>query len=217
MNTIPDQEQYWDKVSEEKEFPTPFQIGEFGKYISKEMHILDIGCGYGRTLNELYNSGFRNLVGIDFSQGMITRGLKMYPHLKLIKNDNDILPFPDNSFEAVILIAVLTCIAEEKEQHKLITEVLRVLKAGGILYINDFLINQDQRNVERYNKHKEKYGTYGIFELFENGVTAVVRHHSKEHIIAITKDFQEMIFEPVIYITMNGNKSNGFYYIGKKK
>lgn len=217
MNIIPDQEQYWDKVSEEKEFPTPFQIGEFGKYVSKEMNILDVGCGYGRTLNELYNSGFKNLVGIDFSRGMINRGLKMYPHLKLQKNDNGILPFPDNSFDAIILIAVLTCIADGNEQHKLIAEILRVLKTAGLLYINDYLINQDQRNIARYNKYKEKYGTYGVFELSERGVMAVVRHHTKEHIFEITKDFQEITFKPVLYTTMNGNKSNGFYYIGKKK
>jgi len=217
MSMIPDQEKYWDKVSEEKEFPTPFQIAEFIKYVSEEKNILDVGCGYGRTLKELYDHGFRNLTGVDFSQGMINRGLRMYPYLKLIKNDNGILPFPDKSFDAVILIAVLTCIAESKEQCGLISEISRVLKGNGILYINDFLLNQDQRNVERYDKYKEKYGTYGIFELFEGGVTAVVRHHTREHIFEITDDFHPLAFEPVTYTTMNGNKSNGFYYIGKKK
>jgi ubiquinone/menaquinone biosynthesis C-methylase UbiE len=217
MDKIPDQKEYWDKVSEEKEFPTPFQIEEFRKYVSKEMHILDIGCGYGRTLNELYRSGFKNLTGVDFSQGMIGRGLKMYPHLKLLKNDNGTLPFGDNSFDTIILIAVLTCIAEDKEQCNLIAEILRVLKPGGILYINDFLINQDQRNIERYNNYKEKYGTYGVFELSESSVVAIIRHHTKEHIFEITEGFQKIIFEPVVYTTMNGHKSNGFYYIGRKK
>ena len=108
MNTILDQEKYWDKVSEEKEFPTPFQIQEFEKYVSKDMNILDIGCGYGRTLNELHNQGFKNLTGIDYSQGMINKGLRLNPYLNLIKNDGYTIPFPDSKFDAVLLISVLT-------------------------------------------------------------------------------------------------------------
>ncbi len=213
MPTTADQEQYWDKVSDKKEFPVPFQIDEFKKHVSKEMNVLDVGCGYGRTLNELHKDGFKNLVGVDFSKGMINRGSKMYPHLKLIKNENGLLPFPDNTFDAVILIAVLTCIWESEEQYKLVSEIRRVLNNDGILYISDFMLNQDKRNIERYEKYQDKYGRYGIFELPEG---AVVRHHTKEHVLEITNDFQNVAFEPKIYATMNGNRSNGFYYIGKK-
>ena len=213
-NLAADQEQYWDKVSGEKEFPIPFQIDEFKKHVSKEMNVLDVGCGYGRTLNELHNDGFQNLAGVDFSKGMINRGSKMYPHLALTKNDHGLLPFPDNTFNAVILIAVLTCIWESEEQRKLVSEILRVLKDDGVLYLSDFILNHDQRNIERYGKYLDKYNKYGIFELPEG---AVVRHHTKEHVLEITNDFQNVVFEPKIYATMNGNRSNGFCYIGKKK
>jgi len=214
MKEIHDQEKYWDEVAEEKEFPTPFQIGKFEKYILKERSILDVGCGYGRTLSELYNHGFKNLTGIDYSQGMINRGLKSYPYLNLIKNDGESIPFHDNEFDAVLLIAVLTSNIKDEEQENLISEISRVLKDGGILYINDYLINQDERNLERYNKYEDKYGTYGIFELPEG---AVLRHHTDEHILKLTKGFKELIFKNTVYDTMNGHKSNGFYYIGRKK
>jgi SAM-dependent methyltransferase len=123
-------------------------------------------------------------------------------------------PFDYDTFDAVLLLALLTCIVEDEEQKKLINEIQRVLKDNGILYINDYMINDDQRNIERYDKFKDKYGKYGVFELPEG---AVVRHHTKDHILDITKDFHGLVFEHVIYTTMNGNKSNGFYYIGKKK
>ncbi|MCM1498393.1 MAG: class I SAM-dependent methyltransferase [Clostridium sp.] len=58
-------------VSGQKEFTTPFQANEFAKYVEPDGNILDIGCGYGRTLNELYQNGYRNLIGMDFSNGMI--------------------------------------------------------------------------------------------------------------------------------------------------
>lgn len=214
MKEIHDQEKYWDEVAEEKEFPTPFQIKKFEKHISKEMRILDVGCGYGRTLSELYNHNFKNLTGIDYSQGMINRGLRLYHYLNLIKNDGDTIPFPDNEFDAVLLIAVLTSNIKDEEQENLISEISRVLKDDGILYINDYLINQDERNLERYHKYKDKYGTYGVFELPEG---AVFRHHAEEHILKLTDGFEELVFEKTVYDTMNGHKSNGFYYIGKKK
>lgn len=214
MENIPNQEKYWDKAAEKKEFPTPFKIEEFEKFVSHEMNILDVGCGYGRTLDELHNQGFENLAGIDYSQGMINRGLRERPYLNLIKTDGDQIPFPDNEFDAVLLVAVLTSNTKDEEQENIISEISRVLKNGGILYLTDFLINQDKRNIERYQKYEDKYGTYGIFELPEG---AVLRHHTEEHIFKLTKDFKNLLFEKTVFDTMNGHKSNGFYYIGKKK
>jgi SAM-dependent methyltransferase len=71
LDILLNQERYWDKVSDAKEFTTPFQINAFKNYASRESKILDVGCGYGRTLNELHEWGFKNLFGVDFSQGMI--------------------------------------------------------------------------------------------------------------------------------------------------
>jgi len=211
---IHNQEKYWDKVAEEKEFPTPFQIKYFEKCVSKEMNVLDVGCGYGRTLNELYSHGFENLTGIDYSQAMINRGLRHYPYLNLIKTDGERIPFPDKEFDAVILLAVLTSSYKDDEQINIISEISRVLKDDGILYINDYLINQDERNLKRYHKYKNKYGKYGVFKLPEG---AIFRHHTEKHIMELTKGFQELVFEKTVYNTMNGHKSNGFYYIGKLK
>lgn len=213
MNKIHNQQKYWDKVAEEKKFPTPFQIEEFKKYVSSEMNILDVGCGYGRTLNELYNQGFKNLTGIDYSRSMIKRGLRLHPQLNLLKTDGNKIPFSNNEFDAVLLIAVLTSSYTDEEQENLISEISRVLEEGGILYINDYLLNQDERNLKRYHEFKDKYGKYGIFELPEG---AVFRHHTREHILKITKNFEELVLQNTIYNTMNGHKSNGFYYIGRK-
>jgi ubiquinone/menaquinone biosynthesis C-methylase UbiE len=178
------------------------------------MTILDVGCGYGRTLSELHDSDFVNLYGVDYSQGMIDRGQRLHPYLDLRKNDGSTLPFENGAFDAVILIAVLTCIAESEGQRGLISEIERVLKDGGVLYINDYLLNTDQRNIARYDKARKKYGVYGIFELPEG---AVVRHHTPDHISDITSSFDRLVFETVVYTTMNGNRSDGFYYLGRKK
>ena len=44
-----------------------------------EKRVLDVGCGYGRTLDELYQMGYCNLIGIDFAESMINRGRRQFP------------------------------------------------------------------------------------------------------------------------------------------
>ncbi|MDE6318747.1 MAG: class I SAM-dependent methyltransferase, partial [Lachnospiraceae bacterium] len=141
------QNEYWNSVSEKKEFTTPFQVEAFSKYVSKDSCILDVGCGYGRTLDELYHYGYHNLIGIDFSSGMIERGKQQFPYLDLRVKEDAKIALPDASVDAVILFAVLTCIRTNEEQEQLLSEIRRVLKPHGILYVNDFLLNTDERKL----------------------------------------------------------------------
>ena len=212
MDMIMKQEEYWNSVSEKKEFTTPFQAEEFSKYVKKDSCILDVGCGYGRTLDELYHNGYRNLIGIDFSGSMIKRGKHQFPYLDLRVKKDAKIDLPDASADAVILFAVLTCIRTNEEQEQLLSEIQRILKPQGILYVNDFLLNTDERNLSRYEKFKDIYGIYGVFELPEG---AVLRHHDEKWIKQLLKDFSEQEYERLTFTTMNGHKSNGFYFIGK--
>ncbi len=209
-----EQKDYWNKVADKKEFSTPFQFDIFQSIVSREAKILDVGCGYGRILGQLYNDGYCNLIGVDFSSKMISRGKEQYPYLDLRVKAEKNLEFEDNTFDAVILFAVLTCIVEDAEQVQLLKEIERVLKPGGVIYINDFILNEDQRNLNRYKEFESKYQKYRVFQLPEG---AVVRHHDIPWIEQCIKPFDKVVFEKVTYITMNGNKSNGFYFLGSKK
>lgn len=209
-----EQKKYWDNASQTKQFTTPFQADTFCEYVKKDATVLDVGCGYGRTLDELYRQGFQHLIGIDFAEGMIKRGKFQFPYLDLRVKKTAAIDLPDNSVDAVILFAVLTCITSNTEQLSMISEIRRVLKPGGILYINDFLLNTDERNLARYKKYESKYQTYGVFELPEG---AVCRHHSEVWIKELLRSFCEYRFEHLTFTTMNGNTSNGFYFIGANK
>ena len=197
-----DVKEYWNSVSNEKEFTTPFQIDEFSKYVDKKGKILDIGCGYGRTLNELYNVGYKNLIGIDFSEGMIKRAKEKYHNIDFYVKNGEKLDIKDSSIDGVILLGVLTCIVSGDKQKELINEIYRVLKPGGIIYINDFLLNEDKRNKERYEKYKDKYGVYGAFELSEGGS---FRHHTEKWIDELLDCFKQKCFNKLVYKTMNGH------------
>ncbi len=208
------QKEYWNSVADKKEFTTPFQAEEFSKYVKRDSRILDVGCGYGRTLDELYHNGYHNLIGIDFSSGMIERGKQQFPYLDLRVKEDTKIALPDKSVDAVILFAVLTCIRTNEEQEQLLSEIQRVLKPQGILYVNDFLLNTDERNLSRYEKSQKTYGMYGVFELPEG---AVCRHHDEVWVKQLLKGFSEREYEHLTFTTMNGNKSKGFYFIGALK
>ncbi|MEH7462281.1 class I SAM-dependent methyltransferase [Bacillus thuringiensis] len=204
------QKEYWNEVANEKQFTTPFQFEWFSKYVNKEAAILDYGCGYGRTLLELKETQFMNLYGVDFSEEMIKRAKLQHSDIYFEVIESGKIPFQNHSFDAVLLFAVLTCVYNNEEQEAILQEVKRVLKPGEIVYINDFLLNGDERNRNRYAKYDEKYHTYGVFELPDG---AVLRHHNEERVKEWTSDFQQLEYEKVEYVTMNGNRSNGLVYM----
>jgi len=207
------QKTYWDKVAGYKSFTTPVSTELLKKYLEPDSRILDFGCGQGRILQQLKNEGFQNLSGVDMSENMIEIAGKNLPRADFKVNVGVIIPYDDSPFDCVIVAAVLTCIINSDEQRKLIAEIKRVLKPEGIVYINDFLINDDQRNVSRYEKHEKRYGIYGVFEI-EEGVA--MRHHTHQWISELTSSFTKLLFEEKTYTTMNGHISKGFCFIGKR-
>lgn len=205
---------YWNRVAREKRFSHPLRLEWLARYSNQQARILDYGCGYGRTLADLSEAGFQNLVGVDFSEAMLARALVALRRPGLVRNDGISLPFKNDSFNAVLLFAVLTCIPDGNEQRLLLAEAARVLRRGGLIYLSDLLINDDRRNRERYEQYAEAYGCYGVFELPEG---VVVRHHQREWIEEITSSFQQLEYEPFTVTTMNGNASAAFQYLGCKQ
>lgn len=206
---------YWDRVAHEKRFSHPLRRDWLGQYLKNpRATIVDYGCGYGRTLAELSAAGYENLFGVDFSEEMLARARVEAYGPGLVRNDGHSLPFKNNSLDAVLLFAVLTCVPDSDEQRILLGETKRVLRPGGLLYLSDVLINNDRRNRERYEQHARAYGCYGVFELPEG---VVVRHHQREWIEEITSPFQQLEYEPFTVTTMNGNASAAFQYLGRKQ
>lgn len=205
------QNDYWNSVANEKIFTTTFQEKEFSKYVGTNSRILDVGCGYGRTMEELYCAGYKNLVGVDSASQMLERGKREFPYLKFVKSD-DKLPFDNDTFDAVILFGVLCSVVNEDMQHSLLNEIKRVLKPDGIIYVNDFLINTDFVYKLRYKKFEKEFGTYGIFKLDDGGI---LRHHTEEYIKNLLSGFKKMEYKKLKFKTTGGNISNGFYFIGK--
>jgi SAM-dependent methyltransferase len=214
MSSLERQTQYWNRVADDKQFTHPLDRERFCECVPKAADILDLGCGYGRTWADLKAQGYVNVIGVDISRSMIERGRRLHPKADLRVWEDGGLPFAPSTFDAVLLFAVLTCIPTDDGQRTLISDVDRVLRPDGVLYVSDYPIQNDARNRNRYDQFESLYGKFGVFELPEG---AVLRHHSLEWIEDLLSPFRRTHFRVIDVPTMNGNMSEAFQYIGRKR
>lgn len=206
------QKDYWNSVADVKDFHSKLDIDEFSKYVNKDGLILDYGCGYGRTLAELQQHGYKNLIGLDFSEKMLERARREISDIEFILKNTDEIKFKDNHFDAVILMFVFATVYTDQDQDNIINDIKRLLKPGGIIFISDALLKNDERNINRYNHFKDKYGVYGVFER-EDGMIA--RHFQTDRVKKITDNFEKILYNTYVVPTQNGNTTNGFMFMGK--
>lgn len=213
MNDINNQVDYWNDVAWKKEFTHTVNLSLLREWLPFDSRILDFGCGYGRVCHDLVQAGYRAVVGVDSSAEMIRRGRSQYPDLTLETLGPLGLTYPANSFDAVLLIAVLTCIPEDRGQRALMSTLKTLLRSAGLLYISDYLLQSDERNQQRYQQHASEFGTYGVFRLPEG---VVVRHHSREWMESLTRDFEMLDATQVDAMTMNGHGVRAIRYLGRR-
>jgi SAM-dependent methyltransferase len=210
---IDNQKEYWDEVAEIKTFTHPINLELINDFLNKQSRIVDFGCGYGRIIKQLTDLGFENVCGFDTSKELVARGI-LENNLSLYHIDNPTeLKLEDNSIDCIILFAVLTCIPSNEGQNSLISLLLSKLKKGGIIYISDYYLQENSVEVERYEYLNGDKNNFGVFKLPEG---VIFRHHTKEWIKTLTKDFEIISETPIIVKTMNGNIANGFQLIAKK-
>ncbi len=214
MNPLDFQQKYWDGLAETRSFTHPLRMDRFQEIVPLDADILDFGCGYGRTAAFLKENGYQRIIGVDISGEMVARGMRANKGLDLRQIDGPALPFSDHTFDACTVLAVLNCITTDSGQLSVINEISRVLRPGAVLYLSDYPLQPDGRNTERYNRFKDTFGTFGIFQL-PDGV--VLRHHDIDWIHGILQKFDIIMEENIPVRTMNGNNAVIFQIMARKK
>ncbi len=201
---------YWDRVAEEKTFTHPLDAARLTRWVKPDARILDYGCGYGRLLSDLAALGYTNAAGIDRSAAMIARGRRECPELDL-RVAAGAAPFADESFDLVLLFAVLTCVAADGDQRSLIADIVRLLRPGGLIYVSDMPLQSDERNRARYAA-AGRFGVYGVFETEDGGV---LRHHAEAHFDALLAGFEPVERQAIAIRTMNGNPATAVQILAR--
>jgi ubiquinone/menaquinone biosynthesis C-methylase UbiE len=111
--------------------------------------VLEVSCGHGggaswitRTLGPAHYTGLDlNPTGIEFC-----RRRHLVPGLEFVQGDAENLPFPDQTFDAVINVEASHCYPQFA---RFLGHVARVLKPGGHFLYTDFRFNQQLADWER--------------------------------------------------------------------
>ncbi len=127
-----------------KTFFNPVRVG-YSKKILDRLKInpdkktaLEVGCGGGLLCEEIAWLGF-DTFGLDPSGQSLTAASEHAAEngleIKYITGTGEALPFPDNSFDAVFCCDVLEHV---RDLPRVISEISRVLKPGGIFFYDTF-------------------------------------------------------------------------------
>ena len=108
-----------------------YRIGRISKYLSG--HWLDFGCADGGYDEEMLARGLAAVTGVDVEESRIADAKRRnLPNATYTEFDGRTLPFGDATFDGVFMNEVFEHVADER---RTLFEVLRVLKAGGILVL----------------------------------------------------------------------------------
>ncbi len=101
--------------------------------ISKNDYVLDVACGNGRLLEQFHKQGVTfHGFGTDISNKMIYNAKKINPSMEFQVAGCDALPYKDQSMNVVTVCAAFH---HFPDVEKFATEVTRVMKTTGTIYI----------------------------------------------------------------------------------
>jgi len=114
-----------------------FELAE----IQPNDHVLEVGCGVGTTAIEIARRFGARVTAIDIDERMLEAARVKVRHagfeneIELQKADIQQLPFPDETFNRVVIEAVTMFVDREQAA----TEVVRVCKFGGRVVDHEFI------------------------------------------------------------------------------
>lgn len=126
----------------------------------REPFILDVGCGIGRDVRIFMNRGLK-VVGVDGShQNLRLAHEKLaIPKHNLIQADVKHMPFPDNLFNGLWLVAVLGHF-KDPDNQEVLNELARVAQPGALFFgrvrKGDFSGMQERDGTTRFYRHYQK-------------------------------------------------------------
>ena len=138
--------------------------------------ILDVGCGIGTYVRK-FRQFSSHVFGIDVDGDRVAEASGTLPNLQVAESEH--LPFPDASFDAVVLNEVIEHVTDDAGT---IAECVRVLRPGGRVVI--FAPNR----LYLFETHGIYVGNRYVFRLipFVNWVPDILRNRFAPHVRAYT-------------------------------
>ncbi len=135
---------------------------EFFRSIIDGSKVIDLGCGAGRDASVFVEKGF-DYTGIDFSEGMLSVARRRVPNGRFEQMDFSKMKFPDDTFDGFWAAASLLHIPK-KEIDRVLQEVKRIVKSGGVGFIS---VREKTQIDEALVDEKKSGGISRYFAFYE--------------------------------------------------
>ena len=134
------------------------------QHVPGDARILDAGAGTGLVGEVLSTLGYRNLVAIDLSQGMLDEAQKksVYRELRQMVM-GEALDFPTDSFDSVISVGVLTL---GHAPASSLDELVRITRSGGHIV---FTLRPDVYETGGFKEKQAALVSAGSWTLINEG------------------------------------------------
>jgi SAM-dependent methyltransferase len=134
----------------------------FARHVPKDARVLDAGAGTGLVGQLLARQGYKNLVAMDLSKGMLEEARKKNVYREFHQMMlGETLGFDTDSFDAVISVGVLTVGHAPASSFD---ELIRVTKPGGYIV---FSLRPDVYRDSGFKEKQEALEQSGKWKLVE--------------------------------------------------
>lgn len=133
--------------------PETYDYVKAAQYINRYLSVgetdnfLDVGCGNGQMIKQ-FREYTRFISGIDYSTNMVALSGNLLKNLPntigecFVARAEELIMFKDNCFDKIVCMAVLQYYSEIKYAKNALSELYRVCKKDGLIYVGD-LMNKD--------------------------------------------------------------------------
>ena len=175
----------------------PYDLASKFLVDSKDMHVLDIACGFGTGSVHLKQSGANNVTGADISEDAVNHCISKYCNiegLNFLSGDALALDFPENEFDLIVTIHTMEHVIDDelflqklkswlKPNGKIVLEVPLLMKYPfaesaepyGDGHIREYETNKLIKQFSKYFKLLDSHGvSRGFYTQKENARNAIL-------------------------------------------
>lgn len=140
------------------------------EYNLKPERVLEIGCSAGYRLNGIKNAfGNCEVHGVEPSKEAIQYGQNAFPAVNFLNGTaDDLSAFEDDSMD-IVIVGFVFYVIDRSTFFKVVAEIDRVLKNGGILIIVDFFSETALKNVY---EHIKEFSAFSFKQNYDEVFTA---------------------------------------------
>ncbi len=145
-------------------------VGLIQKYKLNPSTVLEIGCSAGYRLNginKLHSSC--KTFGIEPSQKAIDFGKQNFPNVNFTQGTADNLSAYETNSMDVVIVGFVFYVIDRQIVFKVISEIDRVLKNGGVLIIIDFF---SESALKTQYQHIKDFSAYSFKQNYDEVFTA---------------------------------------------